>query len=74
MLIDRAGWPFILGALLIALGVGYWFGRAWSVPFLILAAFFLFFFRDPDRNPPQGDALVLSPAGVSVVLISTSSS
>ena len=68
MLIDRAGWPFILGALLVAIAVGFWFGRAWSVPFLILAAFFLFFFRDPDRHPPQGDALVLSPADARIMV------
>ena len=68
MLIDRAGWPFILGALLVAIAAGFWFGRAWSVPFLILAAFFLFFFRDPDRNPPKGDALVLSPADARIMV------
>ena len=68
MLIDRAGWPFILGALLIAVAAGYWFGRGWSVPFLILAAFFLFFFRDPDRHPPQGANLVLSPADARVMV------
>jgi phosphatidylserine decarboxylase len=67
MLIDRAGWPFILGALLVAVAVGYFFGRAWSVPFLVLAAFFLFFFRDPDRNIPKGDNLVLSPADARVM-------
>ena|SRR5688572_26295405 len=67
MLIDRAGWPFILGALVVALGVGFWLGRAWSVPFLVLAAFFLFFFRDPDRHPPAGDNLVLSPADARVM-------
>jgi phosphatidylserine decarboxylase len=67
MLIDRAGWPFILGALLVAIAVGYFFGRTWSVPFLVLAAFFLFFFRDPDRNPPTGDNLVLSPADARVM-------
>ena len=67
MLIDRAGWPFILGALVVALVVGFWFGRVWSVPFLVLAAFFLFFFRDPDRHPPAGDNLVLSPADARVM-------
>jgi phosphatidylserine decarboxylase len=66
--IDRAGWPFILGALVVAIAVGYWFGRAWSVPFLILSAFFLFFFRDPDRNPPKGDHLVLSPADARIMV------
>jgi phosphatidylserine decarboxylase len=66
--IDRAGWPFVLGALIIAVAVGYWFGRAWSVPFLVLGAFFLFFFRDPDRHPPTGDNLVLSPGDARVMV------
>lgn len=66
--IDRAGWPFILGALVIAVAVGFWFGRAWSVPFLVLSAFFLFFFRDPERHPPAGDHLVLSPADARVMV------
>lgn len=66
--IDRAGWPFILGALVIAVAVGIWFGRAWSVPFLVLGAFFLFFFRDPERHPPAGDHLVLSPADARVMV------
>jgi phosphatidylserine decarboxylase len=68
MLIDRAGWPFVIGALLVALAAGYWFGRAWSVPFLVLGAFFLFFFRDPDRHPPPGEQLVLSPADARVMV------
>lgn len=68
MLIDRAGWPFIVGALLVAVPVGAWLGRAWSVPFLILAAFFLFFFRDPDRHPPVGANLVISPADARVMV------
>jgi len=66
--IDRAGWPFVLGALIVAIVVGIWFGRAWSVPFLVLGAFFLFFFRDPDRHPPAGDHLVLSPADARVMV------
>ena len=69
MLIDRAGLPFIGGALLVALIVGVWLGRAWSVPFLILAAFFLFFFRDPDRTTPTGARLVVSPADARVMAV-----
>ncbi|PYR59574.1 MAG: phosphatidylserine decarboxylase family protein [Acidobacteria bacterium] len=33
-----------------------------AIPFLILAAFFLFFFRDPERGIPAEDAAVVSPA------------
>ena len=68
MLIDRAGWPFILGAVVLAVGAGVWFGRAWSVPFLILAAFFVFFFRDPERHPPAGPNLVVSPADARIMV------
>lgn len=66
--VDRAGWPFILGALVVAVAVGLWFGRAWSIPFLVLSAFFLFFFRDPDRQVPTGPNLVVSPADARVMV------
>jgi len=60
--IDPAALPFIGGALAIALAWGI--AGAWLValPFLVLAGFFLFFFRDPDRVSPSGDEIVLSPA------------
>jgi phosphatidylserine decarboxylase len=60
--IDPAALPFIGGALAIALAWGI--AGAWLValPFLVLAGFFLFFFRDPDRVSPSGDEMVLSPA------------
>ena len=69
MLIDKAGWPFIGGAVLLAVIVGLWLGRAWSVPFLILAAFFLFFFRDPDRTTPPDPNIVVSPADARVMAV-----
>jgi phosphatidylserine decarboxylase len=62
MFIDRAGWPFILIAAVLAIAAGVVFGRVWALPGIVLAAFFLFFFRDPDRTVPDGAGLVVSPA------------
>lgn len=62
MRIDRSGYPFVLGALvpaLLLLVAGYTLS---SIPLFILAGFFLFFFRDPDRVIRAGTDLVLSPA------------
>jgi phosphatidylserine decarboxylase len=66
--IDRAGWPFVVAALVLAVIAGFWFGRPWSIPFLVLGAFFLFFFRDPDRQIPSGADLVVSPADARVMV------
>lgn len=62
MRIDRSGYPFVFGALVPALILAVLGFPFWSLPFFILAGFFLFFFRDPDRVIRQGDNLVLSPA------------
>jgi phosphatidylserine decarboxylase len=67
--LDRAGWPFILGALVLALIVGWWLGRLWSVPFVVLAAFFVFFFRDPERTSPAGANLIVAPADGRVMIV-----
>ena len=66
--LDRAGWPFILGALALAVVLGWWVGRVWAVPFIVLAAFFVFFFRDPDRQIPTGGSLVVLPADGRVMI------
>lgn len=62
MRIDPAGLPFIGGAAALALGLGLSFGWAFALPGLALIAFFLFFFRDPDRRPSSGEHVVLAPA------------
>ncbi len=46
------------------------FTRPWAaVPFLVLAFFCLWFFRDPDRTAPTEVGLAVSPADGKVVLI-----
>ena len=62
MRFDRAGYPFIGGAWLIALAAWAFTGWWLALPFVALGAFFAFFFRDPDRTSPDGADLVLSPA------------
>lgn len=62
MRVDPAALPFVGGALALALIAGVALAWIFALPFLILAAFFLFFFRDPNRVSPAGDDAVLSPA------------
>jgi len=59
--IDPAGWPFIGGAAALAVLGG---AVAWplALPFAILAAFFLFFFRDPERHHSAPPDSIISPA------------
>lgn len=68
-MIDRAAWPFIIGALVLAAGVWWWQGRLWALPFLVLAAFFVFFFRDPERLVPRDPDLVVSPADARIMIV-----
>ena len=48
----------MLAAAVLRWATGGW---AWSVVPLLLAAFFLWFFRDPERVIPGGDGLIVSP-------------
>ncbi len=62
MRIDPAGWPFIGGAFALAVIAAFTVNAAVGLALLILAGFFLFFFRDPDRVVTQSARAVLSPA------------
>lgn len=62
MRIDPAGWPFIGGALVLAIVAAFLVSPALGVVLLVLAAFFLFFFRDPEREVNSAPNAVLSPA------------
>ena len=62
MRIDRAGWPFVLAGLIPA-GLLAAFGMpVAAVVFAALAAFMLYFFRDPDRRVPSVAGAIVSPA------------
>jgi phosphatidylserine decarboxylase len=45
-------------AAVLAWATGNW---AWSIAPVLLAAFFLWFFRDPERTIPTGPGLIVSP-------------
>ncbi|HEY3885918.1 MAG TPA: phosphatidylserine decarboxylase [Vicinamibacterales bacterium] len=62
MRIDKAGVPFIAGALIPAAALGAAKRVGWAAGFGALAAFFAYFFRDPDRSVPSGEGLVVAPA------------
>ncbi|MBU3694407.1 MAG: phosphatidylserine decarboxylase [Rhodocyclaceae bacterium] len=68
-LIAREGWPFVGGSLLLAVATWLIYGFAASVAFWVIAVFVLQFFRDPPRQVPAGDGLVLSPADGRIVKV-----
>ncbi len=65
------GFSLLLVALLLAWATGNW---AWGIAPVLLAAFFLWFFRDPERAIPLGAGLIVSPGDglvTEIVAIST---
>lgn len=68
-LLAREGWPFIGIAVALALAVTMFANAALSIPFWLIAAFVIQFFRDPARPVPQGAKDVLSPADGRIVVI-----
>jgi len=53
-------------AVIVHLFTGAWL---WALIPLLLAAFFLWFFRDPRRTIPRGEGLVVSPADGKLTMI-----
>jgi phosphatidylserine decarboxylase len=62
MRIDPAGWPFILVGLVLAIVAAFFAGTVYGLILAGLTAFFLFFFRDPDRPISAPDSAIVSPA------------
>jgi len=52
------GFSLLAVAGLLAWATGNW---AWCIAPVLLAAFFLWFFRDPQRTIPEGSGLIVSP-------------
>ena len=62
----RDGIHYSLALLFLGLFAAWLGGPAWGAPAWFLAAFVLYFFRDPDRLVPAGD-VVVSPADGKIV-------
>jgi len=59
----RDGYFYSLGLLTVALALVWLTGSwGWGVVPILLAAFFLWFFRDPERAIPAGIGQIVSPA------------
>ena len=66
----RDGFNYALGMLLVAAVLWWLAGPAWAVIPFVVALFFLWFFRDPERTIPTGLGLIVSPADGKVTEIS----
>lgn len=72
----KEGYTIIAIATVISLllsALAYWIGNKWSWLFyalaIIILAFVLNFFRDPDRTTPSGNDLLIAPADGKIVQI-----
>ena len=72
MRIDPSGWPFILGGLVLAIVALSFLNPFVGVALLVVTAFFLFFFRDPEREVTAPPSAVVSPADGRVMVAGAS--
>jgi phosphatidylserine decarboxylase len=63
------GYPFVLGAAFVTLVLAL---LSWKIPALLalgITFFVTYFFRNPQRIPPDGDNLILAPADGVVIYL-----
>lgn len=68
-IIAREGWPFLAAAVVTSLLATLFGGWLWALPLWLISLFVLQFFRDPARQAPQGDKLVIAPADGRIVAV-----
>ena len=66
----RDGYYYALPLVGAAILLGWLAGVVWAIPALLLAAFFLWFFRDPERVIPDTPGAVVSPGDGKVTDVS----
>ncbi|MBR5913400.1 MAG: phosphatidylserine decarboxylase family protein [Selenomonadaceae bacterium] len=62
MRIIREGYYFAGVALFVALFVGILLNPYAAIPFVVLACYCIYFFRNPERKIPADESLIVSPA------------
>lgn len=67
-IIAKEGWFYLALAVVVAAVASVFIGW-WSLPLWLAALFVLQFFRDPPREIPQGEGLVLCPADGRVIVV-----
>jgi phosphatidylserine decarboxylase len=67
----RDGYLYALPLIAAAILIGWLTNPAWAVIPVLLAAFFLWFFRDPERTIPQDPGAIVSPGDGKVTDVST---
>lgn len=67
----RDGYYYAVPLFLAALLIGWLAGPPWAVPACLLAAFCLWFFRDPERVVPDAAGAIVSPGDGKVTDVSS---
>ena len=67
--IVKDGYPFIIVSILVAILLGALMGEEFAIIPLVFAVYFVYFFRNPDRNIKIDDSILYSPTDGTVMAI-----